>query len=101
MARKRLRNPKPTVHDRCCICGKAYAHTHEVYFGKNSYKSKLWKMQARLCWNHHEGTYGVHGKHGHDLDMELKRRYQKIFEKEYGHEKFMAEFGVNYLDEHT
>ena len=33
-----------------------------------------------LCWDCHMGTYGVHGRDGHALDMKIKRDYQsKLF----------------------
>lgn len=97
MSKKRIRNPKPTAEDFCCECGRSYAETHEVYFGKNSYLSKVHKMQAKLCYECQRGTYGVHGKHGHELDMKLKKKYQRIFEEAYSRQEFMRIFGKNYL----
>lgn len=34
-----------------------------------------------LCYEHHRGTYGVHGKYGHLLDMTLKQKLQKTYFK--------------------
>jgi len=97
MARKKIRNPKPTVKDICTQCGRPYAHLHEVFFGKDKYMSQVYGMQERLCYLCHEGTEGVHGKNGEALDTKLKKKHQRIFEKRYGHEKFMEIFKKNYL----
>lgn len=39
-----------------------------------------------LCEEHHRGTYGVHGREGHKLDIKLKMQMQKklfeLFERE-------------------
>jgi len=32
-----------------------------------------------LCWEHHFGNYGVHGKNGHVLDMKLKIKLQETY----------------------
>ena len=50
-----------------------------------------------MCQPHHrDSKEGVH--FNKDLDLELKKLAQKRFEEKYGHEKFMAIFGKNYLD---
>lgn len=45
--------------------------------------------------------YGVHGKNGHELDMQLKRECQKRFEELYGHDTFMDVFKKNYLEDES
>lgn len=45
------------------------------------------------------GTYGVHGKEGHNIDLWLKRACQRAYEQEYSREEFMELIGRNYLDE--
>ena len=59
----------------CYICSRQYGlHDHHIYFGigrrsiseKNGFK--VW-----LCQEHHTGSTGVHGKHGHDIDLFLKQ----------------------------
>ena len=32
-----------------------------------------------LCWEHHKGTYGVHGREGRALDLKLKKRLQEVY----------------------
>lgn len=92
------RNPKPTADDHCIICGRPYAHLHEIYFGE---KNKKWSVkygcQVRLCWEHHEGTYGVHGKYGEELDTKLKIQGQIDFEKKFPNLDFFSIMGKNYL----
>ena len=98
--KKRIRKPKPTIQDRCIICGKPYAELHEVFHGTaNRRISQIHGMQVRLCENHHRGKDGVHSNA--KFDLYLKQQYQRKFEEQHGHEKFMKEFGRNYLDERT
>ena len=94
---KKKPNPLPTINDICVICGEPYAELHEVFYGNpNSALSQKWGMQVRLCGEHHRGhKEGVH--HNIEFDLALKVRYQKRFETEYGHDKFMKVFGRNYL----
>lgn len=50
-----------------------------------------------LCPEHHQGTNGVHGKNGHELDVELKQDAQRAFEELYGHSEWMRKVGENFL----
>ena len=83
----------------CYVCGTTYnLHSHHIYFGNPWRKlSEKYGMKVYLCWQHHEGTYGVHGKHGHDLDMKLKKKGQEVFEEYYSELEFKDIFGKNYL----
>jgi hypothetical protein len=51
-----------------------------------------------LCPECHRGTYGVHGKNGHDIDLDLKKIAQKMYEEKHSREEWMNEIGRNYLD---
>jgi len=97
MARKKIRNLKPTANDHCTQCGRPYAHLHEVFFGKDKYMSQVYGMQERLCQECHQGTNGVHGKNGEELDSMLKKKHQRLFEEKYSYRKFMEVFIKNYL----
>lgn len=83
----------------CYVCGTTIGlHSHHIYFGNPWRKlSEKYGMKVYLCWAHHEGTYGVHGKHGHELDMKLKKEGQEIFEAYYSDLNFKDIFGKNYL----
>ena len=52
-------------------------------------------MVAHLCYECHEGANGVH--HNRELDLELKEKYQAIFEETHSREEFRAAFGRSYL----
>lgn len=95
---KPLRNPRPTAEDICTHegCCRNYAHNHEIFFGKNRQNSIKYKMQKRLCDEHHEGPLGPH--HNKEYDIQLKKEYQAIFEAKHSHKLFMEVFGENYLD---
>jgi hypothetical protein len=82
----------------CEICQQREGvHRHHVFFGTaNRRKSEQWGMVARLCPDCHEfADWSVH--RCRKTDLELKMKYQKIFEDKYSHELFMQEFGRNYL----
>ena len=82
----------------CYICGaSSNIHIHHIYKAYRRKKSTEYGLVVPLCWLHHEGTYGVHGKHGHELDMKLKRKGQEVFEEYYKDLNFKDIFGKNYL----
>lgn len=55
-------------------------------------------MIVYLCADCHRGTYGVHGKYGHEVDMDLKKISQKMYEENHSRDEWMKEIGRNYLD---
>ena len=84
----------------CIVCGsKNNLHMHHIMFGKNRQKADEDGLTTWLCYQHHEGTYGVHGKKGHKLDMELKKKAEISWMKHYGKttEDFRKRYGKNYL----
>lgn len=92
---------KSIIQDRqeCIVCGSWNVEDHHIYFGvaKRRISEKL-GLKVWLCPTHHRGTYGVHGREGHKLDMELKQLGQKSFEYHYGtREDFIENFGRSYL----
>ena len=52
-----------------------------------------------LTQEQHEGTYGVHGRLGHELDLELKRVAQKTWCEYYNKttEEWIKKYHKNYL----
>ena len=49
-------------------------HRHEAFFGvRNRQKSIDDGLVVFLTYEMHEGTYGVHGKKGHNLDLLIKK----------------------------
>lgn len=84
----------------CYICGNPETEVHHIYFGrKNRQISEENGFTVKLCYLHHRGTYGVHGKGGHQLDRFFKRLCQIKFEKSHTREQFISLIGRNYLDD--
>ncbi len=59
---------------KCFVCPRTVGlHLHHIMFGKDRKKADKDGLVVYLCYDHHEGTNGVHGKNGHELDLKLKR----------------------------
>lgn len=83
----------------CFVCGKTRNALHEVFYGSYRLVSIRWGMVIPLCLKHHtEGIYSVH--FNRELDLELKKMAQTIFEKRYGHDLFMREFKIDYKEKY-
>ena len=84
----------------CYICGKTTSlHSHHIIFGKNRKKADEDGLTVYLCYEHHEGTNGVHGKNGHELDERLKKIAEDIWIRHNKKtiEDFIERYGKNYL----
>jgi hypothetical protein len=95
---KAKNNPKPTAEDICTYpgCGRGYAHLHEIFYGTGKRQLSIkYKMQTRLCYEHHEGPDGPH--QSREFDLQLKREAQAKFEQEHSREEFRKLFGKSYL----
>lgn len=80
----------------CILCGRPAECTHHVFGGANRTNSTTYKCLAPLCNNCHNFTNdSVH--FNRKKDLALKAYTQKKFEEIYGHDKFMAVFGKNYI----
>ena len=87
------------VKKECYVCKATYnLHRHHVYFGYNRPVSEKNGFVVYLCLYHHEGTYGVHGKNGKDLNLKLKQIFQEKYEETHSREDFIALIGQSYLD---
>ena len=84
---------------KCFICSKQIdIHDHHIYFGSAKRKiSEKNGFKVWLCQNHHQGTYGVHGSKGHDLDLYLKKTCQLEYEKNHTRDQFIKKKRKNYL----
>ena len=71
-------------YEVCEVCGRTGSwynpiQKHHVFFGRGVRPiSDRYGMVAHLCYECHEGPNGVH--HNRELDLELKEKYQAIFE---------------------
>lgn len=73
-------------------------HDHHIYFGNARRKiSEKYGFKVWLCFKHHEGTFGVHGKNGYELDLYLKKVCQIKFEEHNSRNDFIKIIGRNYL----
>lgn len=83
---------------RCYLCGSTVnLESHHIFFGtalrpiSDKHGLKVW-----LCAYHHrDQKNGAHGNR--EVDLYLKQKAQRAFEKKHGHEKFMEIIGRNYL----
>lgn len=82
-----------TEQGRCYLC-KRYGDTarHEVFGASSRSFSKALGLWVDLCPSCHNRVHM-------ENDNELKEEGQRLFEKEYGHERFMGVFQRNYLEE--
>ncbi|NFF69478.1 hypothetical protein FDF69_20500 [Clostridium sporogenes] len=73
----------------CEICGTSYGvELHHIVFKSECKPLEKCKYNfAYLCWEHHKGDYGPHGKYGEKFNRQLKLGFQNwlenIFTKEY------------------
>lgn len=83
---------------RCIVCHNTNTEEHHVFFGTSNRKlSEKYGLKVYLCYEHHRGTRGVHGKEGKTLDTYLKELAQTRFEEKESREKFIQVFGKSYL----
>ncbi len=82
----------------CWVCGRTTnIHKHHIYFGANRSISEKNGFTVYLCGHHHNlSNEGVH--FNRELDLELKRLCQTIYERTHTREEFMKLIGKNYLD---
>ena len=86
---------------KCYVCGVTVnLHLHHIMFGRNRKKADEDGLTVYLCYEHHEGTNGVHGYNGHNLDLELKKIAEKRWCYFYNKttEQFIKRYGKNYLE---
>lgn len=82
----------------CIVCGSPYVQCHHIFYGPLRKKAEEYHLTAPLCWEHHEGTAGIHGKDGATLNRILKKDGQKAFEEKIGdRDMFRREFGRSWL----
>lgn len=82
----------------CYLCKrKTGLHDHHIYYGTALRKiSERNGFKVWLCFDHHLGLYGVHGKHGHEVDIYLKQVCQKEYELNHSRKEFIKLIGKNY-----
>ena len=70
---------------------------HHIFFGPLRKISDANGFWVWLTAEEHRGTFGVHGKGGHDLDIRLKQDCQATYEANHSREEWMSLIGMNFL----
>lgn len=84
----------------CYITGAEWnLHKHHIYYGHGRRDiSDLWGFWVWLRGDYHnQSEYGVHGRDGHLLDLQLKQDCQRKFEEYYSRDSFRRIVGKSYL----
>lgn len=94
---KRLKSVLTDDMDHCMFTGAAPVERHHVFGGNNRNNSEKYGFIAPLRPDlHPNGVFA--GQSAKLVDIELKQRCQRYFEKHNGTRKdFMAIFGKSYL----
>lgn len=66
---------------QCFICQR-YCQTeeHHIFGGPDRNASERNGLKVNLCYEHHQGTNGVHGKNGKGLMDYLHQTGQEVYE---------------------
>lgn len=97
--RKRPKSILKTEKGICYLCQKqGPTELHHILHGTGYRKiaDKL-GLVVYLCHDCHQGTDGIHGKNGHERDIDLKKIAQHTYEHLHSHEEWMQIVGRNYL----
>lgn len=80
---------------------KPVLQEHHIFGGPLRKKSEHYGLKVYLCFEHHgaKGNKDVHRPDRNEFGLILKMIGQKVFERKYGHKRFMEEFGKDYLEE--
>ena len=84
----------------CYVCKTKLVEEHHIFFGNaNRRLSEKDGLKVWLCYEHHRGTYGVHGKNGSELNIKLKQIAEKKWIDTYNKSinEFIKIYGRNYL----
>lgn len=84
---------------RCYYCPNvSELHPHHCLYGIYRAKADQYGLWVYLCPEHHtKGPFAVHSHKGRARAVELQNLAQSKFEEIYGHDRFIAEFGRNFL----
>lgn len=82
---------------KCWFCKTPYnIHKHHIYFGANRKISEQIGAWVYLCAYHHNmSDESVH--FNRDMDLELKRLYQKKYEEDHTRDDFIGLIGKSFL----
>lgn len=87
--------------EKCYICGsRSGLNIHHVIYGTGKRNiADRDGLTIPLCYYHHKGTHGVHGREGHELDQKLKEIAEKKWMEYYKktEEEWIKRYSKNYL----
>lgn len=64
----------------CEVCLAPGTEIHHIIFGSGARKQcERIESVILLCYECHRGTYGIHGKNGYELDLQLKKNLEKTY----------------------
>lgn len=102
MAKSIMHNKQDRTCYLCILLNGDYAthsslQEHHVMPGTaNRRLSERWGLKVYLCIQHHTaGNSAVHNNA--DIQHQLQRKAQEVFEAEYSHQQWMQVFGRNYI----
>lgn len=83
--------------DKCYFCGKPAECIHEVYFGSANRRISIENgFCVGLCHKEHNlSSKSVHNDRA--MDLELKKLYQREYEKTHNRKEFITLIGKSYL----
>lgn len=83
--------------DKCFFCGRPAECIHEVFFGTANRRISIENgFCAGLCHKEHNlSSKSVHNNR--EMDLALKRAYQKKYEENHTRADFIALIGKSYL----
>ncbi len=88
------------VNKECYKCQTTIGlEEHHCLFGNARKKAEQDGLKVWLCYEHHRGTNGVHGKNGMELAEQLKKEAELKW-LEYNNkdiDDFIKRYGKNYL----
>lgn len=73
----------------CVVCKRPNSECHHIIYRSQCRPLEHCKKNiVYLCADHHRGTCGPHGKHGHKLDIKLKLEFQNWLEETFYQERY-------------
>lgn len=84
----------------CFFCGReGNLHRHHCFFGAKRKLAEQDGLWVWICPECHQGTDGVHGKHGHGKDLTLKQAAQVAYMCTYDktEDDFRHRYGKSYI----
>lgn len=85
----------------CEICGRPHAELHHIIFRSEVKPLEKCKLNhVYLCYEHHRGTMGVHGRLGNELNKSLRLKFQNTLEMLFNKNEFTIEEIADILSIH-